>query len=262
MQETHGSNNSRLTGEALPNLRPSKTALKKPRITPSLKTYFKVLPQEREMEEEDHGNFDLTPERRIVGTQVPQIESSPNRFQPLEEENQGRSNNSGITSQDDAMNFSKRISTRQGQDLEKVERQGGGGDLKQEENATPSVLAAPEEPLTQCIAGMICDLAVEVRGSFEKSNFNQKEIRGLCEALGQKFDDLADRTVTLEIEVSELKRATENNAEAIQQMKVEEDKVLLKHKLMENNMRKNDLRFLKFLKVWKAGSEEFGGLSN
>ncbi|KAJ1210745.1 hypothetical protein NDU88_006107 [Pleurodeles waltl] len=52
----------------------------------------------------------------------------------------------------------------------------------------------------------------------------QKEIRGLCEALRQKFDDLAIRTAALEAEVSELKKATENNAEAIHQMKAGEDK--------------------------------------
>ncbi|KAJ1154624.1 hypothetical protein NDU88_007367 [Pleurodeles waltl] len=60
---------------------------------------------------------------------------------------------------------------------------------------------------------MIRDLAVEVRSSFETSNINQKEIRGLCEALGQKFVDLAERTAALEREVCDLRRATEDNRE-------------------------------------------------
>ncbi|KAJ1124261.1 hypothetical protein NDU88_002722 [Pleurodeles waltl] len=67
----------------------------------------------------------------------------------------------------------------------------------------------------------------------------------LLEALGWKFDDLVERMAALEIEVSELKRATENNAEAIQQMKVGEDEVLLKLELTENKMKRNNLRFLK-----------------
>ncbi|KAJ1199356.1 hypothetical protein NDU88_003193 [Pleurodeles waltl] len=197
------------------------------------------------MEEEDHGNFVLTPVRRLVDIQVPQIESSPNRFQLLVEENQVQSNNNGVSSQEVEMNFSERTSTSQEQDLGKGDRQGGDGGSQQKEAATPSEQTVSEEPLTQSIAGMIRDLAVEVRGSFETSNSNKKEIRGLCEALRLKFDDLAERTAALELEVSELKRGMENNAEAIQQMKVGEKKVLLKLKLMENNMRRNYLRFLK-----------------
>ncbi|KAJ1153462.1 hypothetical protein NDU88_006221 [Pleurodeles waltl] len=101
---------------------------------------------------------------------------------------------------------------------------------------------------------MICDLAVEVRGSSETSNSNQKEIRGLCEVLRQKFNDLAERTAALELEVSELKRDKDNNAEAIPQMKVGEDKVLLKLKLMENNMRRNNLRILKVTEGLEGGN--------
>ncbi|KAJ1110370.1 hypothetical protein NDU88_007722 [Pleurodeles waltl] len=102
-----------------------------------------------------------------------------------------------------------------------------------------------EESLNQSIAGMIRDLAVEVRGSFEIWNSNQKEIRDLCEVLTQKLDDLAERTADLEVEVRVLRRATEENREAIQDLETGEERVQLKLESMENNLRRNRLRFLK-----------------
>ncbi|KAJ1213464.1 hypothetical protein NDU88_001101 [Pleurodeles waltl] len=155
----------------------------------------------------------------------------------------GQSNTSGASSQDDVMNSLRRVSTRHRQDSEKVGRQGGCSDSQQEEDVTPPVQADPEEPLTKSIAGMIRDLAVEVSGSFETSNTNQKEISGLCKALRQTFADLAERTAALEINVCDLRRATEDNREAIQQVKVGE--VQLKLEKMENKLRRNNLRFLK-----------------
>ncbi|KAJ1210751.1 hypothetical protein NDU88_006113 [Pleurodeles waltl] len=132
------------------------------------------------------------------------------------------------------MNSFQRGAISQEQDLEECQRQGRDGDLQQKAVSTPSVQTLSEGPLTQSIEGMIQDLAIEVRSSFETSNSNQKEIRGLCEALGHKFDDLAIRTAALETEVSELKKATENNTEGF-----------LKLELMKNNMRRNNLRFPK-----------------
>ncbi|KAJ1165709.1 hypothetical protein NDU88_006126 [Pleurodeles waltl] len=92
---------------------------------------------------------------------------------------------------------------------------------------------------------MIRASALEVRGGFEISNSNQKEIRDLCKVLGQKFDDLAERVAALEVEVSDLRRATEENREEIQDLKTGEESVLLKLESMENNLRRNNLRFLK-----------------
>ncbi|KAJ1144885.1 hypothetical protein NDU88_011179 [Pleurodeles waltl] len=62
-----------------------------------------------------------------------------------------------------------------------------------------------EEPLGQSIAGMLTALSLEVRAGFETSNANQKEIRGLCETLGGKIDELAGRTAALEEEVGDLR---------------------------------------------------------
>ncbi|KAJ1150869.1 hypothetical protein NDU88_003656 [Pleurodeles waltl] len=101
---------------------------------------------------------------------------------------------------------------------------------------------------------MIRDLVVEVRGSFfETSNTNQKEIRRLCEALGQKFDDLAERTAALETEVCDLRRATKDNREAAQQVKLGEEKLQLKLEIVENKLRRNNVRFLKVPEELEGG---------
>ncbi|KAJ1115419.1 hypothetical protein NDU88_003643 [Pleurodeles waltl] len=62
-------------------------------------------------------------------------------------------------------------------------------------------LGSAEEPLEQSITGMLTALSLELRAGFETSNANQKEIRGLCETLGGKIDELAGRTAALEEEV-------------------------------------------------------------
>ncbi|KAJ1083265.1 hypothetical protein NDU88_003424 [Pleurodeles waltl] len=100
---------------------------------------------------------------------------------------------------------------------------------------------------------MIRTLALEVRGRFEISNSNQKEIRDLSEVLGQKFDDLAERTAALEVEVSDLRSTTKENREAIQDLKTGEERVQLKLESMENNRRRNNLRFLKVPEVLEGG---------
>ncbi|KAJ1202713.1 hypothetical protein NDU88_006510 [Pleurodeles waltl] len=226
--ESRGNVDSSLIGEVLLDVRSTKTALKKSRITPSLRTYFKVLPgtqrREKEMEEEEHENFALTSDRRSEGIQALLNESTPDRFQSQMEENLVQNNYGGVPNQEVELNSFKRAAIGQEQDLWKGERQGRDDDLQQKAVATPSEQTPSERPLTQSIAGMIWDLAIEIRGSFETSNSNQKEIRGLCEALGQKFDDLVLHIAALEAEVSELKKVTENNAEAIQRMKAGEDK--------------------------------------
>ncbi|KAJ1105279.1 hypothetical protein NDU88_002687 [Pleurodeles waltl] len=57
----------------------------------------------------------------------------------------------------------------------------------------------------QSIADMLKALAVELKSGFETFNANQAEIRGLCEDLGKKIDDLAGRTAASEEEVGELR---------------------------------------------------------
>ncbi|KAJ1109709.1 hypothetical protein NDU88_007069 [Pleurodeles waltl] len=140
--------------------------------------------------------------------------------------------------EDDVANFTKRVTTSYQQELEYEDRQGGDGDLQQQEERQQAQEQVPtEEPLGQSTAGMIPDLVVEVRGSFEVSNSNQKEIRGLCEALGRKFDNLADRTAALKVEVSDLRRDMEDNSEAIQLLKLGKEKVQLTLELMENKLK-------------------------
>ncbi|KAJ1084513.1 hypothetical protein NDU88_004660 [Pleurodeles waltl] len=175
-------------------------------------TWTKVLPgtQEKEMEAEvgQLRNPDLSG-RSVDDSQHLQIELSPNRFQPLEADNLHHKNNCGTSSQEYGTVAPKETSASQRQDLELRGRQGVEGDLQQEVVASPHGQAVNGGPLVQSIAGMIHDLAVEVRESFEISNTNQKEIRSLCETLGQKFDDMAERTADLELEFSVLKRDTE-----------------------------------------------------
>ncbi|KAJ1136406.1 hypothetical protein NDU88_002823 [Pleurodeles waltl] len=126
-----------------------------------------------------------------------------------------------------------------------------GGFLQQ--GRSPQVQGLVEESLNQSIAGMIRALVLEVRGGFEISHSNQKEIRDLCKVLGQRFDDLAEKTTALEVEVSGLRRAMEENRGAIQDLKMEEDRVQLKLQLMENNLRRNNLRFLNVPEGLKGG---------
>ncbi|KAJ1141365.1 hypothetical protein NDU88_007698 [Pleurodeles waltl] len=129
--------------------------------------------------------------------------------------------------------------------IQKRGRQDGGSDSQEVQHVTPLVQVVPDHPLSHSIAEIIRDLAVEVRGSFETSSTNQKEIKGLCEALRQKFADLEERIVALEREVCDLRRATEDNRKGIQQVDIGEEKVQLILESMENNLRRNNLRFLK-----------------
>ncbi|KAJ1156150.1 hypothetical protein NDU88_008874 [Pleurodeles waltl] len=56
-------------------------------------------------------------------------------------------------------------------------------------------------------------------GGFETSNANPAEVKGLCEDLGKKIDDLAGRTAALEEEVGELMMVVEENKEQIRYLK-------------------------------------------
>ncbi|KAJ1141950.1 hypothetical protein NDU88_008278 [Pleurodeles waltl] len=88
------------------------------------------------------------------------------------------------------------------------------------------------------IADMLKALSVELKGGFETSNANQAEIRALCEDLGKKIDDLAGRTAALEEEVAE------ENKGQIRYLKEGEAGVMAKMESLENNQRRNNLRFL------------------
>ncbi|KAJ1124762.1 hypothetical protein NDU88_003211 [Pleurodeles waltl] len=100
---------------------------------------------------------------------------------------------------------------------------------------------------------MLKALSVEQKGGFETSNANQADIRGLCEDLGKKIDDLAGRTTALEQEVGELRMVVEDNKEQIRYLKEGEAGVMAKMESLENNQRRNNLRFLRVPKGLEEG---------
>ncbi|KAJ1127882.1 hypothetical protein NDU88_006275 [Pleurodeles waltl] len=165
---------------------------------------------------------------------VAQIECSPNRFQLLKdmdvrEKETGGSRSSCRASLDGLPNGGLR-SEGQNSEMDKVSRMDGDiGDTQQQAQGprakSPTFqipsrsssrgedgqgLGLAEESPNQSIAGMLRALSLEVRGGFETLNTNQ-EIRGFCETLGEKIDDLAGRTTALEEELGDLKTAMETN---------------------------------------------------
>ncbi|KAJ1143376.1 hypothetical protein NDU88_009685 [Pleurodeles waltl] len=204
-----------------------------------------------------------------------QIECSPNRFQPQDdmEDMEVRKKEKG------GSRLSRRASldglpsggpNSEGQNLEmdKMEMgprlEGGTEDVQRQTQGPRTRRPSPQIPSrapsrgeagqwwdsaeelpSQSIAGMLRALSLEVRGGFGTSNNNQKNLRGLCETLGEKIDDLAGRTAALEEEVGELKFAMEANKVEIQKLKSNEESVLSKLESLENNQRRCNLRFLR-----------------
>ncbi|KAJ1154771.1 hypothetical protein NDU88_007514 [Pleurodeles waltl] len=105
----------------------------------------------------------------------------------------------------------------------------------------------------QSIVNMLNASSVELKSGFETSNSNQVEIRGLSEDLGKKIDDLAGRTAALEEEMGELRVAVEENKEQIRYLKEGETGVMAKMESMENNLSRNNLRFLRVLEGLEEG---------
>ncbi|KAJ1098918.1 hypothetical protein NDU88_004025 [Pleurodeles waltl] len=72
------------------------------------------------------------------------------------------------------------------------------------------------------------------------------EIRNLCEDLGKKKNsELAGRTAALEDEVGDQRAAVEENKGQIKDLKAGEEGVMAKMESLENNQRRNNLRFLR-----------------
>ncbi|KAJ1154356.1 hypothetical protein NDU88_007108 [Pleurodeles waltl] len=249
VQAAGKSGSSSHLGGAWPNPRHSVSDSRRTRIAPSLRTYFKVLPdtlvKEKGMEVAGLGTLNDSPEGGVESSPISQIELSPNRFQLQESHNLYQSSDSSrVSSQEGGLRLSVEgpIVLQDGVPAEKK----GEEVVQQQEEVVPIQCQSPkDEPLVKSIAGMIQDLAGEVRGGIETSNTNQKEIRGLCETFGQKLDDLAERTAAVEFEVSDLRRVTEENREAIHQVKLGEESLQVKLETMENRMRRNNLRLLR-----------------
>ncbi|KAJ1162147.1 hypothetical protein NDU88_002623 [Pleurodeles waltl] len=105
--------------------------------------------------------------------------------------------------------------------------------------------SAGEERPNHSIAGMLRALSLEVKGGFETSINNQKEIRGLCRILGEKIVDLTGKTTALEEQVGELKSVMKVNKVEIQKLKSNEENVLYKLESLENNQISCNLRLLR-----------------
>ncbi|KAJ1210965.1 hypothetical protein NDU88_006327 [Pleurodeles waltl] len=169
--------------------------------------------------------------------QILQIECSPNRFQPLEDMEgmvaKEKEVGGGRPPQRASLDgFVSKGLGREAQFLE-IEKMDKGPSL---EGGTEEVRRKIQGPRTRSlssqipvrapsrgedgqqwdsaeelpnhpIAGMLRALSLEVKGGFETLINNQKEIRSLCETLGEKIDDLAGRTAALEEQVSELMSA-------------------------------------------------------
>ncbi|KAJ1098091.1 hypothetical protein NDU88_003207 [Pleurodeles waltl] len=123
----------------------------------------------------------------------------------------------------------------------------------QEEVNAGQDLQPPMEDHGHSIADMLKALSLELKGRFETSNANQAEIRSLCEDLGKKIDDLKGWMAVLEEEVGELRMVVEENKEQIRHLKEGEVRAMAKMESLENNQRRNNLRF--YGSTNKAGSE-------
>ncbi|KAJ1116514.1 hypothetical protein NDU88_004724 [Pleurodeles waltl] len=127
----------------------------------------------------------------------------------------------------------------------------GGGqgvsqaDIQAEGELDPMNGGADVNLPSDSVTDMLKALAMELKDSFKTSKSNQDEIRNLCEDLGKKIDDLAGRTAALEEEVDDLWATVEENKEQIRGLKSEEAGVLAKLESLENNQRRNNLRFLR-----------------
>ncbi|KAJ1188299.1 hypothetical protein NDU88_005061 [Pleurodeles waltl] len=124
---------------------------------------------------------------------------------------------------------------------------------RQAEENVVQVSQPVREDHGQSIADMLKALSVELKSGFETSNANQVEITGLCEDLGNKIDDLAGHTAALEEEVGKLRVAVEENKEQIRYLKEGETGVTAKMESLENNLRRNNLRFLRVLEGLEDG---------
>ncbi|KAJ1209349.1 hypothetical protein NDU88_004727 [Pleurodeles waltl] len=100
------------------------------------------------------------------------------------------------------------------------------------------------------ITGLLKALSMELRGGFETSKSNQVEIRNLCEDLIKKIDELVGRTSALAEGDYDLRTAVEENKEQIKGLKAEVG-LMAKTESLENNQRRNNLRFNESPRDWK-----------
>ncbi|KAJ1206156.1 hypothetical protein NDU88_001565 [Pleurodeles waltl] len=226
-QENHIRRNNRRSGKAPPSLKGGNLLNKERRITPSLKTYFRVLPSTLSMEGSESEQQGVLEDG---ATRSGQFQCSLNVFQVLEGADGGELEVCGPPGQGAVVHCTNGVQNggSQESDMDNLPGPKGGNQqlgldprhqLVDQRREIPlrippqgierheRVLA--EEPPEKSITGMLIALSLEVKGSFKTSNANQKEIRGLCETLGEKIDELAGRTAALEEEVGDLRTAVE-----------------------------------------------------
>ncbi|KAJ1185762.1 hypothetical protein NDU88_002549 [Pleurodeles waltl] len=192
---------------------------RKIRVTPSLRTYFRVLLR--------------LPKMSIVqGAEVvPPLPGSGDITIPTVNGDSMQHSIPGI-------HFREVGSAGGGHGVSQVDTQ-AGGELDPLNGGEGVNL--PSDSITD----MLKALAMELKDGFKTSKTNQEEIRNLCEDLGKKIDDLAGRTAALEEEVGDLRVTVEENKEQIRGLKSGEAGVLAKLESLENNQRRNNLRFLR-----------------
>ncbi|KAJ1171575.1 hypothetical protein NDU88_003436 [Pleurodeles waltl] len=206
----------------------------------------RVLPSTLSMEGSEPG------QGAVLGdgvTQIGRIQCDPNMFQVLEELHVNKLDASGSSGEDGLVVHGTNGVHKDGVQVSDInDKQGPRGVNQQlglalghrlvDQGCGPHLRIPPrgteghqwwsaEEPLEQSIAGMLTALSLEVRAGFETSNANQKEIRGLCETLGGKIDELAGRTAALE-EEGDLRSALEKSKVELQSLRAGEENVLLK----------------------------------
>ncbi|KAJ1104824.1 hypothetical protein NDU88_002233 [Pleurodeles waltl] len=91
---------------------------------------------------------------------------------------------------------------------------------------------------------MIGSLSADITTRFDFSESNQKKIWGMCEDLGKKVDDLADRTAALEGAFSDLKTVVDLKKKEIHNLKAKEEECQVKLADLENNQKRNNLRII------------------
>ncbi|KAJ1166870.1 hypothetical protein NDU88_007266 [Pleurodeles waltl] len=192
---------------------------RKIKVTPSLRTYFRVLPGTPKMSSAQETEAGLP----VLGSG--EISTSTVNGDLMHQNIAGT-------------HFGEDGFTGGGQGVSQADIQAGrvlgllngGGDVN-----------LPSDSVTD----MLKALAMELKDGFKTSKSNQEEIRNLCEGLGKRIDDLAGRTAALEEEVGDLRAAVEENKEQIRSLKSGEAGVLAKLESLENNQRRNKLRFLR-----------------
>ncbi|KAJ1163884.1 hypothetical protein NDU88_004336 [Pleurodeles waltl] len=102
------------------------------------------------------------------------------------------------------------------------------------------------------IQNLLVSLTNEIRGKFEVSEHNQEKIGESCVALETKLNMLTERISRIETVVAEQETRVSANFQGIAQFVRKEKVFQEKLESLENNLQRNNIRLLMFLKMWRA----------